>query len=42
MAETQNFQNHVRWHPLVHFVISPLLFLNLLWQIYQALSGTVF
>ena len=33
MAETQNFQNHVRWYPLVHFVISPLLFLNLIWQI---------
>ena len=35
MTETQNFQNHVRWYPLVHFVISPLLFLNLFWQIYR-------
>ena len=33
MKETQNFQNHVRWHPLVHFVITPLLFINLIWQI---------
>ena len=33
MAETQNYQNHVRWFPLVHFVIIPLLALNLLWQI---------
>ena len=33
MAETQNYQNHVRWYPLVHFVIAPLLFLNLIWQI---------
>lgn len=33
MAETQNYQNHVRYYPLVHFVIIPLLFLNLIWQI---------
>lgn len=35
MAETQNFQNHVRWYPLVHFFISPLLFLNFFWQIFR-------
>lgn len=33
--QKQNFQNHVRWFPLVHFVITPLLFLNLFWQIYR-------
>lgn len=33
MAETQNYRNHVRYYPLVHFVIIPLLFLNLIWQI---------
>ena len=33
MAETQNFQNHVRYNPLVHFVITPILFINLIWQI---------
>lgn len=33
MENTQNYQNHVRWFPLVHFVIIPLLALNLLWQI---------
>jgi hypothetical protein len=30
MAETQNYSNHVRWFPLVHFVIQPLLVINLL------------
>lgn len=35
MAETQNFQNHVRWYPLVHFVITPLLLVNFFWQIYR-------
>jgi hypothetical protein len=33
MAETQNYQNHVRWYPLVHFVITPILLVNLIWQI---------
>lgn len=35
MPEQQNYKNHVRWYPLVHFVISPLLFVNLFWQIYR-------
>lgn len=33
MTETQNYKNHIRWYPLVHYVITPLLFLNLIWQI---------
>jgi len=33
MAETQNFQNHARYFPLVHFVIMPILFINMIWQI---------
>ena len=30
MADTQNFSNHVRWYPLFHFIIVPLLLLNFL------------
>ena len=30
MADTQTYSNHVRWYPLVHFVIQPLLVINLL------------
>lgn len=30
MEKTQNYGNHVRWFPLVHFVIMPLLLLNLI------------
>ncbi|MEO6656017.1 MAG: DUF6526 family protein [Pyrinomonadaceae bacterium] len=30
MAEQQTFATHVRWYPLFHFVIVPLLFLNFL------------
>lgn len=33
MAETQNYRNHTRWFPLVHFVIFPLLAINLIWAI---------
>lgn len=33
MANTQNFANHVRYNTLVHFIITPILFINLIWQI---------
>ena len=32
MENTQNYQNHVRWFPLVHFVLFPILLFNLIWQ----------
>ena len=32
MAEQQTYQNHTRWFPLVHFVLFPLLLINLIWQ----------
>ncbi|MEP6901211.1 MAG: DUF6526 family protein [Actinomycetota bacterium] len=35
MAETQTYQNHVRYFPLVHFILFPVLFLNLLWQVFR-------
>lgn len=33
MSEQQTYKNHVRWYPLVHFVVVPLLILNVIWQI---------
>lgn len=33
MAEKQTYANHTRWYPLVHFVIFPLLLINLIWAI---------
>lgn len=33
MAETQNYQNHVRWYPLVHFFLTPVLLFNFVWQV---------
>jgi hypothetical protein len=32
MAETQTYQNHVRYFPLFHFVLVPILTLNFLYQ----------
>ncbi len=33
MSETQNYQNHVRWNVFVHFVISPLLAILVVWAL---------
>lgn len=33
MAETQTYENHVRWHPIYHFVLSPILALNFIFAI---------
>lgn len=32
MAETQNYQNHVRYYPLVHFFLTPIFLFNFVWQ----------
>jgi Family of unknown function (DUF6526) len=32
MSEQQNYQNHTRWFPLFHFVLMPILLINLIWQ----------
>jgi hypothetical protein len=33
MQETQDYKNHVRWYPLVHYVLVPIFAFNFLWQI---------
>jgi dolichyl-phosphate-mannose--protein O-mannosyl transferase len=33
MAENQNFENHARFFPLFHFVVAPILLLNVVWSI---------
>jgi hypothetical protein len=32
MKDTQNYSNHTRWLPLVHFVLFPIFAFNLIWQ----------
>ena len=38
MAETQTYQNHVRWYPLAHFVLSPIFLLNIIWQLVRLIQ----
>src|ERR1044072_8594269 len=33
MADSQNFANHTRWHPLYHFVALPVMLINVIWAI---------
>jgi hypothetical protein len=33
MQETQNYKNHVRWYPLVHFILMPIFLFNFIWQV---------
>lgn len=40
MAE-QNYSNHTRWYPLVHFVIFPLLVVLLGYEIFRIYQGPV-
>ncbi|MDQ3634415.1 MAG: DUF6526 family protein [Acidobacteriota bacterium] len=35
MTETQNYQNHTRWYPLQHFVLTPMLIAFLIYTIVQ-------
>ncbi len=35
MAKQQSYANHVRWYPLVHFVITPILVISFGYQIYR-------
>ena len=35
MSEQQNYSNHARYFPLFHFVVIPILTLNLLWRIFR-------
>ena len=32
MADQQPYANHTRWYPFVHFIVVPLLLLNLIYQ----------
>jgi hypothetical protein len=30
---TQNYSNHVRWHPIYHFVLFPILLIHFIWRV---------
>ncbi len=35
MSEKQTYSNHTRYFPLFHFVVIPMLTINLLWRIFR-------
>ncbi|HZS08879.1 MAG TPA: DUF6526 family protein [Blastocatellia bacterium] len=38
MADTtQSYANHVRWHPIYHFFLSPIMVLNLIWSVVRVI-----
>ena len=39
MAAEQNYSNHTRWYPLFHFVVMPLLLLNLIEHIVRIFTA---
>ncbi len=36
---SQNFDNHVRTVPAFHFVVLPILLVNVLWSVYRMIRG---
>jgi len=40
MSEEQTYKNHTRWYPLFHFVVVPLLILNLLDHLVRIFTNT--
>ena len=37
MPEPQNYKNHVRWDPIWHFFIAPMLLINIIFAIYATI-----
>ena len=33
MTSPQNYANHTRWHPPIHFFVLPVMFINFVWAI---------
>jgi hypothetical protein len=40
MPEPQNYKNHVRYYPLVHYILVPIFAFNLIWQIVRLYQET--
>jgi len=42
MSENQNFENHAKFFPLFHFVVAPILLLNVVWSIVRLIRHASF
>jgi hypothetical protein len=38
-GDTQSFQRHTRWVPPFHFVVLPILLVNLIWSLWQVFKA---
>ena len=38
-GEKQSFEHHARWVPPFHFVVLPILLVNLIWSLWQAFKA---
>lgn len=38
----QTYATHVRWHPIFHFVLSPILFLHLIYTVWRLIQDPTF
>lgn len=42
MSQNQNFENHAKFFPLFHFVVAPILLLNIVWSIVRLVRDVSF
>ena len=42
MSQNQKFENHARFFPLFHFVVAPILMLNIVWSIVRVVRHVSF
>ena len=43
MAQTtQDYSNHVRWHPAFHFILGPIILIHLGWSIFRLITDPSF
>lgn len=42
MSQNQNFENHPKFFPLFHFVVAPILMLNIVWSIVRLVRHVSF
>lgn len=42
MDQSQNFENHARFFPLFHFVVAPILILNVVWSVVRIVRHVSF
>lgn len=42
MSQNQNFENHIRFFPLFHFVVAPIFLLDIVWSLVRLIRHVSF